>query len=52
MFDGLNAMANSTNPLKFMLLGVSYKPFISIFNMTEATLVNPQLAGIGKSTIQ
>jgi hypothetical protein len=28
---------------------ISYKPFISLFNMTDVAEHNPELAGIGKT---
>lgn len=32
---------------KFVLLAMSYKPFLSLFNMTLAAEMHPNLAGIG-----
>lgn len=40
-------MADSTDPLKLALNEISYKPFISLFNITQATTVHPEIAGIG-----
>ncbi|KAF8195509.1 histidine phosphatase superfamily [Pholiota molesta] len=39
-------ITNSSNPLKFTLEAISYKPFISLFNMTGIAQMNPQLYGV------
>ncbi|KAJ7165129.1 phosphoglycerate mutase-like protein [Mycena filopes] len=46
IFSALTRIANGTDPLKLALNGISYKPFISLFNLTEATKTNPEIAGI------
>lgn len=46
ILNSLNAFANASQPLKFTYLSLSYKPFISLFNMTGVAQSNPQLAGI------
>ncbi|KDR82624.1 hypothetical protein GALMADRAFT_835279 [Galerina marginata CBS 339.88] len=46
ILNGLKAITNSTNPEKFILEAISYKPFISLFNMTGVAQMNPQLSGI------
>ncbi|KDQ50371.1 hypothetical protein JAAARDRAFT_186303 [Jaapia argillacea MUCL 33604] len=46
IFTDLQSFANTSNPLKLALNGVSYKPFISLFNITQATVANPEIAGI------
>jgi hypothetical protein len=33
LIDGVQQISNTTNPLKFQYLAISYKPFISLFNM-------------------
>lgn len=48
IISGLNSIVNSSNPLKFVYEAISYKPFLSLFNMTGAAEMNPQLAGIGE----
>ncbi|KAK7056626.1 hypothetical protein VNI00_002343 [Paramarasmius palmivorus] len=44
--ESLESIANSSVPLKFVNFVVSYKPFLSFFNMTGAAEANSQLAGI------
>jgi prostatic aicd phosphatase len=44
--EALNNIANSSNPLKFMYSAISYKPFLSFFNMTGIAQQNPELEGI------
>ncbi|KAG8682815.1 hypothetical protein FRC09_016505, partial [Ceratobasidium sp. 395] len=46
ILTSLNAFANSSQPLRFTYLSLSYKPFISLFNLTGVAQSNPQLAGI------
>lgn len=46
ILDGLASIADANNPLKLVYQAVSYKPFISLFNLTGAAEMNPQLAGI------
>jgi hypothetical protein len=47
IFSALTRIANQTDPLKLAINGISYKPFISLFNLTEATKANPEVGGIG-----
>lgn len=49
ILDGMASIADAKNPRKFVYQAISYKPFISLFNLTQAAEMNPQLAGIGKS---
>ena len=42
------SIADANNPLKLVYQAVSYKPFISLFNLTGAAEMNPQLEGIGQ----
>ncbi|KAJ7808863.1 histidine phosphatase superfamily [Mycena olivaceomarginata] len=42
----LKSIANSTDPLKFAYQSISYKPFLSLFNMTGAAQQHPELAEI------
>ncbi|MCV2423731.1 hypothetical protein LNV47_24415, partial [Paucibacter sp. DJ4R-1] len=44
--SSLNAFANTSQPLRFTYLSLSYKPFISLFNMTGVATHYPSLAGI------
>jgi len=37
MISGLQAIANASNPLKIHYSAISYKPFISLFNMTAVS---------------
>lgn len=46
ILDGVASIADPNNPLKLVYLGISYKPFISLFQMTDVVTANPQLAGI------
>lgn len=39
--------ANTTDPLKFALYGVSYKPFFGLFQLLNVTQYHPELEGIG-----
>ena len=39
----------SGGPVRLMLNEISYKPFISFFNVTQAAASNPLLGGIGAS---
>jgi len=49
ILEGFNQIANSSNPLKILYQAISYKPFISLFNMTGAAQQEPAIAGIGVS---
>jgi prostatic aicd phosphatase len=49
ILNGFARIANSSDPLKFLHQEISYKPFISLFNMTGVAELNPELAGIGKT---
>ncbi|KAF8589265.1 phosphoglycerate mutase-like protein [Ramaria rubella] len=40
IFTDLERFTNASDPLKFALNGISYKPFISFFNITSATIVD------------
>ncbi|KAI8989090.1 phosphoglycerate mutase-like protein [Trametes punicea] len=46
IISSLNRIANASDPLKLALSEISYKPFISLFNVTEATFADPDIAGI------
>ena len=51
IIQGMERIANDSDPLKFFYEAISYKPFISLFNMTELTEEHPELAGVGKYSI-
>ncbi|KAG6903278.1 hypothetical protein C0995_000173 [Termitomyces sp. Mi166 len=44
--DGFKSILSDKDPVKFVYLAISYKPFISLFNMTKAAQASPELAGI------
>ncbi|KAF7330024.1 hypothetical protein MKEN_00266400 [Mycena kentingensis (nom. inval.)] len=46
IFSSLARIANASDPLKLAVNGISYKPFISLFNLTEAIVENPEVRGI------
>ncbi|KAI9572010.1 phosphoglycerate mutase-like protein [Boletus coccyginus] len=46
IFWTLGNMTLPNNKVKFALTEVDYKPFISMFNATNATLTNPEISGI------
>ena len=43
-------MTLPSNKVKLALTEVDYKPFISLFNVTNATVTNPEISGIGERT--
>ena len=48
IFDGMQRITNQSDPLKFLYEAISYKPFISLFNMTGISGTYPELAGVGE----
>lgn len=48
ILSGFDHIVNASDPLKFVYEAISYKPFISLFNMTGVAQTNPELAGVGK----
>lgn len=46
ILEGFKSITDSKDPVKFVYEAISYKPFISLFNITKAAEINPQLAGI------
>lgn len=44
----INRIVNSSDPLKFAYTGASYKPFVSLFNVTGVAQMNNTLAGVGE----
>ena len=49
IINGMERIANSSDPLKFFYTAISYKPFLSLFNMTGLAEANSELAGVGMS---
>jgi len=47
IFWSLGNMTLLNNTVKLALTEVDYKPFISMFNVTNATVTDPDIAGIG-----
>lgn len=47
ILDGLKSINDTSNPIKLVYQAISYKPFISLFNLTGVASANPELAGIG-----
>jgi prostatic aicd phosphatase len=50
IINNFNRLANSSDPLKLVYNAISYKPFISLFNMTGVAATYPELQGIGQHT--
>ncbi|KAF9011496.1 phosphoglycerate mutase-like protein [Hymenopellis radicata] len=46
IFDAFTSITDDSDALKFTYLSMSYKPFLSLFNMTKAAEMNPALQGI------
>ncbi|KIJ63579.1 hypothetical protein HYDPIDRAFT_175942 [Hydnomerulius pinastri MD-312] len=46
ILPALQGIVDDSNALKLELIGISYKPFISLFNVTEAVDTHPDIAGI------
>ncbi|EJD08255.1 phosphoglycerate mutase-like protein [Fomitiporia mediterranea MF3/22] len=46
IIEGMENVANSSVPLKLYYEAISYKPFLSLFNMTGLAETYPQLAGV------
>jgi len=46
MWSLLN-MTLPTNQVKIAVQEIDYKPFIGLFNVTNATLYDPDISGIG-----
>ena len=46
IFTSLTRIANGSDPLKLALNEISYKPFISLFNLTGAAAADPSVAAI------
>lgn len=48
IFWALGNMTKTSNKVKMNIQEVDYKPFISLFNVTNATLTDPDISGIGQ----
>ncbi|TFK48705.1 phosphoglycerate mutase-like protein [Heliocybe sulcata] len=46
IISGMQDIANSTNPTKLVYTAIAYKPFLSLFNMTNVAQTYPELASI------
>jgi len=46
ILSGLNTIANASSPEKLFITAISYKPFLSLFNMTGAVEQDPALAAL------
>jgi len=46
IFEALSAFPDASQPMRFRGIGISYKPFISLFNMTGVAQSYPALAGV------
>lgn len=46
ILESLNDIANTSTSSKFYGVGISYKPFISLFNMTGIAQEQPEVAGV------
>ncbi|KAI5119299.1 hypothetical protein M0805_008214 [Coniferiporia weirii] len=46
IISGMQRIANASDPLKVVFDAISYKPFLSLFNMTGVAETYPQLAGV------
>ncbi|KAF5382703.1 hypothetical protein D9615_002817 [Tricholomella constricta] len=44
--NGFKSILDESDPVKFVYHAISYKPFISLFNITKAADTAPELAGI------
>jgi len=44
----LGNMTKTSNKVKINIQEIDYKPFISLFNATSATLSNPEISGFGQ----
>ncbi|KAL4070021.1 histidine phosphatase superfamily [Scleroderma yunnanense] len=46
ILEAFDTIINPNNPIKLYITAISYKPFLSLFNMTGVAAANPELAGI------
>jgi hypothetical protein len=48
VFWALGNMTKPSNTVKMNIQEIDYKPFISLFNVTNATVTDPEISGIGQ----
>lgn len=48
VFWALGNMTKTSNNVKMNIQEIDYKPFISLFNVTNATVTDPDISGIGQ----
>jgi prostatic aicd phosphatase len=48
VFWALGNMTKTSNKVKMNIQEIDYKPFISLFNVTNATVTDPDISGIGQ----
>ncbi|KAG6336269.1 hypothetical protein ID866_2823 [Astraeus odoratus] len=46
ILEAFDSILDPTDPTKLFISAISYKPFLSLFNLTGVAVANPQLAGI------
>lgn len=49
VINSMDRIANTSDTLKLAYQAISYKPFLSLFNMTGVASTYPELAGVGMS---
>ncbi|TRM61156.1 histidine phosphatase superfamily [Schizophyllum amplum] len=49
ILEGFASIIDSSDPTQLVYTGVSYKPFLSLFNMTQAAEMHSNLEAIGKT---
>lgn len=47
VFWALGNMTKASNQVKMNIQEIDYKPFISLFNVTNATVTDPEISGTG-----
>ena len=47
VITAMQRIANGSDTLSFQLQAISYKPFLSLFNMTGVAEATPTVAGVG-----
>lgn len=48
VFWALGNMTKASNQVKMNIQEIDYKPFISLFNVTNATVTDPEISGTGQ----
>ncbi len=49
LLDSVDKLSNMSDPLRFHSMSLSYKPFLSLFNMMGIAESNANLSGISTS---